>query len=213
MMLNQLNKAQLWYILPLVVFGFLVAGVRAATQASYYRGIADDAGERLAVQQVVLDSVSKRAVALSTQLQEADSLLEAQRQESAEQIAILTQSRQEAQRRSEALSDALRVSLDSVQLTTFNAVVSSYAEQIESLEETIAIERSVSAAERLRATQATELVLTLESVVAEQEVRYAIIETEVAALRSAMKPSLGLRIKADWWMAAVGFAAGALVAR
>ncbi len=71
----------------------------------------------------------------------------------------------------------------------------------------------MSAAERLRATQATELVLTLESVIAEQEVRYEIMATEIVALRSAMQPSLGLRIKADWWLAAVGFAAGALVTR
>ena len=31
---------------------------------------------------------------------------------------------------------------------------------------------------------------------------------EIAALRGSMRPSLGLRLKADWWLAVVGLAGG-----
>ena len=213
MMLNQFNRIPLWYWLLVPVLAFVAVGIRGATQASYFKGIADAAEPRLVVQQEVIDSVSSYASNLTTQLVRADSALATQRRQNAEEVARLTRSRQEARKQSEALSTALRASLDSAQATTFDEVVQSYEKQIESLEKTIAIERSVSAAERLRATQATELVLTLESVIAEQEVRYEIMTTEIVALRSAMQPSLGLRIKADWWLAAVGFAAGALVTR
>jgi len=34
------------------------------------------------------------------------------------------------------------------------------------------------------------------------------LEAQVMALRQSMKPSLGLRLKADWWLAAIGLAGG-----
>ena len=88
----------------------------------------------------------------------------------------------------------------------------SYEIQIATLEEVIEVERTLTAAERLRATQASELVLSLRSVIVEHEERAAIQDSQIAALRNAASPSFGLRLKADWWMAAVGFAAGYLIA-
>jgi len=213
MMLNQFGRIPLWYWLLIPVLGFVVVGIRGATQASYFKGIADDAEKRLIVQQEVLDSVSDHALELTIELQKADSAIAVQRRESSREVEILTQSRRDAEQRSEALSEALKASLDSTQTVTFNAVVSGYKEQIESLEKTIQIERELTAAERLRATQATELVASLELVIVQHEKKAELMTTEITALRSALQPSLGLRIKADWWMAAVGFAAGALATR
>tara|TARA_R110002110_G_scaffold18505_4_gene77649 strand:+ start:325 stop:903 length:579 start_codon:yes stop_codon:yes gene_type:complete len=189
----------------------LAVGIRGATQASYYRGIADDAESRLEEQRAVLDSVVWRADSLTKALEAADSVVAVQRREAEEEVARLVLSRERARERSEATVASLRISLDARQVIELDQVVESYEIQIASLEEVIGVERSLTAAERMRATQSSELVLSLRSVIAEQEERSSIMTIEIEALRSSIQPSLGLRIKADWWLAAVGFAAGALI--
>ena len=189
----------------------LAVGIRGATQASYYRGIADDAESRLEEQRAVLDSVVWRADSLTKALETADSVVAVQRREAEEEVARLVLSREQARERSEATVASLRISLDARQVIELDQVVESYEIQIASLEEVIGVERSLTAAERMRATQSSELVLSLRSVIAEQEERSSIMTIEIEALRSSIQPSLGLRIKADWWLAAVGFAAGALI--
>jgi|TARA_R110000744_G_scaffold258149_4_gene373533 uncharacterized Ntn-hydrolase superfamily protein len=189
----------------------LAVGIRGATQASYYRGIADDAESRLEEQRAVLDSVVWRADSLTKALEAADSVVAVQRREAEEEVARLVLSREQARERSEATVASLRISLDARQVIELDQVVESYEIQIASLEEVIGVERSLTAAERMRATQSSELVLSLRSVIAEQEERSSIMTIEIEALRSSIQPSLGLRIKADWWLAAVGFAAGALI--
>ena len=198
-----------WIVLPLV--GMLAVGIRGATQASYYRGIADDAESRLEERRAVLDSVVWRADSLTKALEAADSVVAVQRREAEEEVARLVLSRERARERSEATVASLRISLDARQVIELDQVVESYEIQIASLEEVIGVERSLTAAERMRATQSSELVLSLRSVIAEQEERSSIMTIEIEALRSSIQPSLGLRIKADWWLAAVGFAAGALI--
>ena len=128
-------------------------------------------------------------------------------------IDTLTRSREEARERSEALSASLRASLDSVQVVELDAVVENYEIQISALEEIVEIERSVSAAERFRATQGERLVLGLRAVITEHEASAAIMAGQIEALRSSMRPTFGLRLKADWWMAAVGFAIGVVVTK
>jgi len=94
-----------------------------------------------------------------------------------------------------------------------DAVVESYEIQISALEEVVEVERSVTAAERLRAGQASELVLGLRAVITEHEASAVIMVGQIEALRSSMSPSFGLRLKADWWMAAAGFAIGVAVSK
>jgi hypothetical protein len=77
----------------------------------------------------------------------------------------------------------------------------------------VEVERRLTAAEQFRAVRATELVLGLQAVIAEHEASATIMVSEIEALRSSMSPSLGLRIKADWWLAAAGFAIGALITK
>jgi hypothetical protein len=99
-----------------------------------------------------------------------------------------------------------------VQVVELDAVVESYEVQISALEEVIVVERSLTVAERLRATQASELVLGLRAVIVEHEASAVIMVSQIDAMRSAMRPSLGLRLQADWWMAVVGFGIGMVIA-
>ena len=203
--------AWVWIAIP--VIGMLAVGIQGATQASYFRGIADDAESRLEVQELVLDSVTVHAESLAEALAAADSAASQQRLEAEREVARLTRSREAARERSEAISESLRASLDSVQVVELDAVVENYEIQISALEEVIEVERSLTAAERLRATQASELALGLRAVIVEHEASAIIMVGQIEALRSSMSPSFGLRLKADWWLAAVGFAAGVAVTR
>lgn len=200
-----------WIAIPLICV--LVVGIRGAIQASYYRGIADDAESRLETQQLVLDSVGVRADSLSVALERADSAATSQRIEAEEEVVRLTRSRERARVRSEAISERLRTSLDSVQSIELDSIVFGYESQIETLHSIIEVERGMTAAERLRVTQASELIMGLRAVIVEHEESAVITSQQVVALRSSMQPSFGLRLKADWWIAVAGFAIGVLVTK
>ena len=202
-----------WVWIGIAVVGVLAVFIQQSSQASYWRGIADDAESRLEVQQLVLDSVAVHADSLAAALAAADSAASRQRLEAEREVARLTRSREVARERSEALSESLRASLDSAQVVELDAVVESYEVQIATLEEVIEVERSLTAAERLRAGRASELALGLRAVIVEHEASAIIMVGQIDALRSSMSPSFGLRLKADWWMAAVGFAAGAMLTK
>ena len=206
-------KVSPWVWVGLAVVGALAVFVQQSSQASYWRGIADDAESRLELQELVLDSVAVHADSLSGALARADSAATLQRLQAEREVARLTRSREAARERSEAISASLRASLDSVQVVGLDAVVESYEIQISALEEVVEVERSVTAAERFRAVQASELALGLRAVIAEHEASGVIMVGQIAALRSSMTPSFGLRLKADWWMAAVGFAIGVVVTK
>ena len=202
-----------WVWVGLAVVGVLAVFVQQSSQASYWRGIADDAESRLEVQELVLDSVAVHADSLAEALAAADSAATIQRLQAEREVARLTRSREAARERSEAISESLRASLDSVQVVELDAVVESFEIQIAALEEVVEVERSVTAAERLRAGQASELALGLRAVIVEHEASAIIMVGQIEALRSSMSPSFGLRLKADWWMAAVGFAIGVVATK
>jgi len=202
-----------WVWIGIAVVGVLAVFIQQSSQASYWRGIADDAESRLEVQQLVLDSVAVHADSLAAALAAADSAASQQRIQAEREVARLTRSREAARERSEAISESLRASLDSVQVVELDAVVENYEIQIAALEEVIEVERSLTAAERLRAGQASELALGLRAVIVEHEASAVIMVGQIEALRSSMSPSFGLRLKADWWMAAAGFAIGMAVSK
>lgn len=206
-------KVSPWIWIGIAVVGALAVFVQQSSQASYWRGIADDAESRLEVQELVLDSVTVHAESLAEALAAADSAATAQRLEAEREVARLTRSREAARERSEAISESLRASLDSVQVVELDAVVENYEIQISALEEVIEVERSLTAAERLRAGQASELALGLRAVIVEHEASAVIMVGQIEALRSSMSPSFGLRLKADWWLAAAGFAIGMAVSK
>ena len=202
-----------WLWTVLAVVGVLAVVIQQSAEASYWRGMADDAESRLETQQLVLDSAGVHADSLADALAAADSVALYQRLQAEREVARLARSHEEAQERSEVLLENLRATLDSAQAVELDAVVASYEAQLVVLEEVVVVERGLTVAERLRATHANELVLGLRSVITEHEASATIMVNQIAAMRSAMRPSLGLRLKADWWMAAAGFAIGALVTK
>ena len=195
-----------WIAVPLIAL--LTVGVRQSMQAAYYRGIADDAEQRIELQEIVLDSVVHRSDSLVHMLELADSAVSEQRRINEREVARLTRERREARERTEVISERLRASLDSIQALEFDRVVIGYEMQITKLDSVIVIERETRLAEALRADQASELILSLREVQGELGIKSFMLEAQVAALKGAMKPSLGLRLKADWWLAAVGLAGG-----
>ena len=195
-----------WIAIPLIAL--LTIGLRQSMEASYYRGVADDAERRVEIQEVVLDSVTSVSDSLSVALEHADSIASEQRRINEREVARLTRERIEARDRSQAISERLRASLDSMQALELDSIVFGYENQIQSLYPIIEVERETKLAEALRADQASELILSLREVIGEHEIKDFIQEAEIAALRGSMRPSLGLRLKADWWLAAVGLAGG-----
>ena len=201
-----------WIWIALVVIGVLAVVVQQSSEASYWRGMADDAESRLETQQLVLDSAGVHADSLADALAAADSAALAHRLQAEREVARLTRGREEARQRSEALVEGLKATLDSAQAAELDAVVASHEAELAVLEEVLEVERGLTVAERLRATQASELVLGLRTVIVEHEASAVIMGGQIDAMRSAMRPSLGLRLQADWWMAVVGFGIGMVIA-
>ena len=197
-----------WTVVFVAVIGLIGTIAQQSMQAAYYRGVADDTEQRIEIQEIVLDSVAHRADSLTLALEVADSAALEQERINEREVARLTRERREARDRSQAISERLRASLDSIQALEFDRVVVGYEMQITKLDSIIVIERETRLAEALRADQASELVLSLREVQGELGIKSFMLEAQVAALKGSMKPSLGLRLKADWWLAVVGLAGG-----
>ena len=195
-----------WIAAPALVLAWVM--LQQSLQASYYRGIAEDAEYRIELQEIVLDSVVLRSDSLSVVLQEADSAIEAERLANEREVARLARRHEQERQRSEMLSESLRASLDSVQAIKLDDIIRSYEIQITTLDSMLVVERETKLAEALRADQASELILSLREVQGELGIKTFMLEAQVSALKQAMKPSLGLRLKADWWLAVVGLAGG-----
>lgn len=204
-------KIPAWAYLATALVLVLAIGVQQSMQAAYYRGIADDAEQRLELQELVLDSMSATSDSLSQALVEADSALAVQLRAGERALETLTRQRLEAQRRSEAITQRLQQSLDSIQSIELDSIVTGYRIQLVVLDSVVAVERNVRIAESLRADKASELVLGLRQELRGHESKDVIQTIEIQALRKAMVPSLGLRLKADWWIGAAGVAAGYLI--
>ena len=198
----------IWTVGFITVVGLVGVIAQQSMQAAYYRGVADDTAVRIELQEVVLDSVVHRSDSLTLALDLADSVISEKRFANEREVARLTRSREEERERSEAISERLRTSLDSIQAIELDSIVFGYEMQIQKLDSIIVVERETKLAEALRADQASELILSLREVQGERQIKMFMLEAQVMALRQSMKPSLGLRLKADWWLAAIGLAGG-----
>ena len=198
----------IWTVGFIAVVGLVGVIAQQSMQAAYYRGVADDTAVRIELQEVVLDSVVHRSDSLTLALELADSVISEKRFANEREVARLTRSREEERERSEAISERLRTSLDSIQAIELDSIVFGYEMQIQKLDSIIVVERETKLAEALRADQASELILSLREVQGERQIKMFMLEAQVMALRQSMKPSLGLRLKADWWLAAIGLAGG-----
>jgi hypothetical protein len=200
-----------WVWLAVALAAVLAVGVQQSMQAAYYRGIANDARERAVLQQSAIDSVVATSVELEEELTIATFVTEQQRLSNEREVTRLGLERIEARARSEAAIERLAASLDSAEALQLDSVVLNYEIEIAALDSIVVEERAYRMAESLRADAASELVLGLRSVITEHEALLLIRDTEIKSLRAAMKPSLGLRLKADWWLGAAGVAAGYLI--
>ena len=200
-----------WVWLAVALAAVLAVGVQQSMQAAYYRGIANDSRERAVLQQAAIDSVVASSEELEEELRVATFVTEQQRLSNEREVARLGLERIAARERSDAAIERLTASLDSTEALQLDSVVLNYEIEIAVLDSIIVEEKAYRVAESLRADAASELVLGLRSVIAEHEVLALVRESEIKSLRAAMKPSLGLRLKADWWIGAAGVAAGYLI--
>lgn len=204
-------KVPAWAYLATALVLVLGIGVRQSMQAAYYRGIANDAEQRVEVQESVIDSVSENTVRLSEELERATYHADQQRRATEREAVRLGMERIEARQRSEALTTRLRAELDSVQALDLDSLVINYEIQVASLDSLLVVERRYRVAEALRADRATALTVGLQNLVAEHVEKDIIQDAEIQALRESMSPSLGLRLKADWWLGVAGVAAGYVI--
>jgi hypothetical protein len=198
-----------WIAVPASLLVFAL--VNQLTESAYWRGIAEDTAVRVEEQQVVIDSISERTDSLEIELERSDSAIVEIRTQNQVEVARLRERSRQAQMRSEAITASLRESLDSIQVVKLDEIVESYETQIAVLDSLVIEERTLTAAERLRADQAQELILTMRQELTAHEFKDIIQRRQIEALDKAMNPSLGLRLKVDWWFAATGLAAGYVI--
>ena len=124
------------------------------------------------------------------------------------QLDSLVSDREQSRSALESITEAFRDSLADSAQAQLDEVVEGYEFQIASLETSLEVQQEISVAERLRAQTQNEMIVSLRNVVTEYEDRSRIQQLEIEALRSSVTPSLGLRIKADWWLAVAGLGVG-----
>ena len=200
-----------WVWIAVPAFLLVFALVNQLTESAYWRGFAEDTAVRVEEQQVVIDSISERTDSLEIELERSDSAIVEIRTQNQVEVARLRERSRQAQMRSEAITASLRESLDSIQVVKLDEIVESYETQIAVLDSLVIEERTLTAAERLRADLAQELILTMRQELTAHEFKDIIQRRQIEALGKAMKPSLGLRLKVDWWLAATGLAAGYVI--
>ena len=191
-----------------VVVILLGLAVQFSMRAKYYRGIADSHAEQLELQAVELEEAKSVADSIQSRLDslEVDYLKDLSLRES--QLDSLVSDREEARSALESTTEALRASLGDSAQAQLDEVVEGYEFQIASLETSLEVQQAISAADRLRSQTQNEMIISLRNVVTEYEDRTRIQQLEIEALRSSITPSLGLRIKADWWLAVAGLGVG-----
>jgi hypothetical protein len=201
-------KIPIWVWIAVPACLLLFVFVSQLIEGAYWRGIAEDAGIRVEEQQTVIDSISSEVDSLEIELDRADSTIIEIRSQNEIEVARLIERGRQAQSRSETITATLRQSLDSIQVVELDGIVENYEIQIAVLDSVIVEERRMTAAERLRANHASELILGLRKTLDAHEVKDIIQARQIEGLSKAMTPSLGLRIKADWWLAVTGIGVG-----
>ena len=201
-------KIPIWVWIAVPACLLLFVFVSQLIEGAYWRGIAEDAGIRVEEQQTVIDSISSEVDSLEIELDRADSTIIEIRSQNEIEVARLIERGRQAQSRSETITATLRQSLDSIQVVELDEIVENYEIQIAVLDSVIVEERRMTAAERLRANHASELILGLRKTLDAHEVKDIIQARQIEGLSKAMTPSLGLRIKADWWLAVTGIGVG-----
>ena len=191
-----------------VVVILLGLAVQFSMRAKYYSGIADSHAEQLELQAVELDEAKTIADSIQLRLDSLESNYWEELEYRESQLDSLVSDREESRSALESITEAFRDSLADSAQAQLDEVVEGYEFQLASLETSLEVQREISAADRLRAQTQNEMIISLRHVVTEYEDRTRIQQLEIEALRSSITPSLGLRIKADWWLAVAGLGVG-----
>ena len=195
-------------VMAVVVVILLGLAVQFSMRAKYYSGIAASHAEQLELQAVELDEAKTIADSIQLRLDSLESNYWEELEYRESQLDSLVSDREESRSALESITEAFRDSLADSAQAQLDEVVEGYEFQIASLETSLEVQREISAADRLRAQTQNEMIVSLRNVVTEYEDRTRIQQLEIEALRSSMTPSLGLRIKADWWLAVAGLGVG-----
>ena len=195
-------------VMAVVVVILLGLAVQFSMRAKYYSGIADSHAEQLELQAVELDEAKTIADSIQLRLDSLESNYWEELEYRESQLDSLVSDREESRSALESITEAFRDSLADSAQAQLDEVVEGYEFQIASLETSLEVQREISAADRLRAQTQNEMIVSLRNVVTEYEDRTRIQQLEIEALRSSITPSLGLRIKADWWLAVAGLGVG-----
>ena len=195
-------------VMAVVVVILLGLAVQFSMRAKYYSGIADSHAEQLELQAVELDEAKTIADSIQLRLDSLESNYWEELEYRESQLDSLVSDREESRSALESITEAFRDSLADSAQAQLDEVVEGYEFQIASPETSLEVQREISAADRLRAQTQNEMIVSLRNVVTEYEDRTRIQQLEIEALRSSMTPSLGLRIKADWWLAVAGLGVG-----
>ena len=195
-------------VMAVVVVILLGLAVQFSMRAKYYSGIADSHAEQLELQAVELDEAKTIADSIQLRLDSLESNYWKELKYRESQLDSLVSDREQSRSALESITEAFRDSLADSAQAQLDEVVEGYEFQIASLETSLEVQQEISVAERLRAQTQNEMIVSLRNVVTEYEDRSRIQQLEIEALRSSVTPSLGLRIKADWWLAVAGLGVG-----
>ena len=195
-------------VMAVVVVILLGLAVQFSMRAKYYSGIADSHAEQLELQAVELDEAKTIADSIQLRLDSLESNYWEELEYRESQLDSLVSDREESRSALESITEAFRDSLADSAQAQLDEVVEGYEFEIASLETSLEVQQAISAADRLRSQTQNEMIVSLRNVVTEYEDRTRIQQLEIEALRSSMTPSLGLRIKADWWLAVAGLGVG-----
>ena len=195
-------------VMAVVVVILLGLAVQFSMRAKYYSGIADSHAEQLELQAVELDEAKTIADSIQLRLDSLESNYWEELEYRESQLDSLVSDREESRSALESITEAFRDSLADSAQAQLDEVVEGYEFQIASLETSLEVQQAISAADRLRSQTQNEMIVSLRNVVTEYEDRTRIQQLEIEALRSSMTPSLGLRSKADWWLAVAGLGVG-----
>ena len=193
-----------------VVLAVVLTLAGLSLNAAKWRGIAEVYGAQADTLRDSLVVLKASTAALEAEKARADSLAEARRFGDSLRIAELSREAQRAELRADSVLEHLEGAIDPGLLPELRDLVAAQETRIASLEESLAIERERTAAERMRADAGDALILQLQATVTTLEAENLALRSQVAALKQARSPGLGVQLGAGKWLFVAGVAVGVL---
>ncbi len=196
----------------------LIGTVAGWASAAKYKGIADTLAKDAERQTVLIAEQSARALVAEMRVSRVLEETTQQRAVDSVSIASLTDSVSTIDARGdslEAVAQAEAVELGGmIPIATHDVVVTSLTRRVEVADSLTAVEHAGKLQERERGDALAVHVSELTAQIGLLERRDTTRVAEIEALRSiSSAPSIGMRIKADWWLAAGGFLVGMVATR